>query len=106
MSAEEVLFAFEDPDRRTFVAINRSRTGYHLVHPAEPDDPRVTGRRLDDGSISEPLVAAGDLVCECKGGRYRGSCYVTEAAKEQLTVDFAAVSGWEGAGALVEAARG
>lgn len=105
----EVVFAFEDPARQTFLAVNRAGDGYHVVTPAEPDDVRVTGHPLDDGSMSEPKVAAGDLVCSCKGGRFHGSCYVVEAARQRLTIDFTpvgAAAGWEGAGAAVEAARG
>lgn len=102
----EVRFAFEDLERRTFVVLNRAGDGYHYVHPADPDDVRVTGRYLRaDGDVGEPSVTAGDLVCDCRGARYHGSCYVLAAALERLTVDFTADPSL-GAGASVEAYRG
>lgn len=102
----EVVFAFEDLERRTFVALNRAGDGYHLVAPADPGDVRVTGRYLRaDGDVGTPKVAVGDLVCSCKGGLVRGTCYVTEAATARLSVDFSADPSL-GAGASVEAYRG
>jgi hypothetical protein len=101
-----VTFAFEDLERRTFVALNKAADGYHLVAPADPGDVRVTGRYLRaDGDVGEPKVTAGELVCSCKGGLVRGSCYVTEAALERLSVDFTADPSL-GAGASVEGYRG
>lgn len=103
----EVRFAFEDLGRQTFVALSRDGTYYHVVAPANPGDVRVTGRYLrSDGDVGEPKVAAGELVCNCKGGLVRGGCYVTDAAKARLDVDFGEAPGWDGAGASVEAARG
>ena len=102
----EVRFAFEDLERRTFVAINRAGDGYHLVAPADPGDVRVTGRYLRaDGDVGTPKVEAGELVCSCKGGLVRGRCYVVDAALERLSVDFSADPSL-GAGASVEAYRG
>lgn len=107
--SDPVVFAFEDPARQTFAAVSRDGSYYHLVHPADPTDIRVRGWSRDGEVVLEPKVAAGQLVCECPSGRVRGTCYVVEAAKVRLTVDFtpvAAANGWEGAGASVEAARG
>lgn len=67
-------WAFADPARRTFLALNRAGDSYHYVSPAEPDD-----RRVADG-----LVVAGALVCTCEGGRFRGSCYQVTAAQKLL----------------------
>lgn len=74
MSPQPRPWAFADPERRTFVALNSDGTGYHLVHPVAPDDQRVK-----DGKLT-----AGLLTCECPGGRYRGSCYQSKKAEEQL----------------------
>lgn len=105
-AAPPVVFAFEDLKRRTFVALNRAGDGYHLVAPADAGDVRVTGRYLRaDGDVGEPKVRAGELVCTCKGGLVRGSCYVTEAALRRLEVDFTADPSL-GAGGSVEAYRG
>lgn len=102
-----VRFAFEDLERQAFLAVNRAGDGYHYVHPAGPEDHRVTGRYLRaNGDVGEPTVRVGELVCECKGARFHGSCYVLEAARERLSVDFGEAPGWNGAGASVEAARG
>lgn len=103
--AAEVTFAFEDHERRTFVALNRAGDGYHLVHPVAADDIRVTGYIGGTGMDIPPKVAEGDLVCECRGGRFHGTCYAVKAATARLTVDFGD-AGWDGAGASVEAARG
>jgi hypothetical protein len=78
----EPVFVFADAERRTFVALNRAGDGYHFVSPAAADDIRVR-----DGHVE-----AGELVCTCPGGRFRGSCYVVEAVLDVLTPDFAAAS--------------
>ena len=67
-----VVFAFADPARRTWLALNRDRTAYHFVHPIEADDFRVR----------DELRRVGELTCECEGGRFRGTCYVVKAAEE------------------------
>jgi hypothetical protein len=67
-------FVFADLERRTFVALNREQTAYHLIHPAADDDQRVR-----DG-----LLTAGLLTCECRGGRFRGRCYQVEKAEAAL----------------------
>jgi len=67
-----VVFAFADPARRTWLALSKDGTRYHFVHPIEADDIRVL-----DG-----LRRAGELTCECAGGRFRGACYVVRAAEE------------------------
>lgn len=104
-SPAEVHFAFEDLGRQTFVALNSSHDGYHFVRPADAWDPRVTGRYLKaDGDVGSPIVQVGELVCSCRGAFYRGGCYVVEAAKLRLEVDFSDPS--LGAGASVEAYRG
>lgn len=67
-------FAFADLERRTFLVLNRAGDGYHYIHPVDAQD-----RRVIDG-----LVTPGLLVCECAGGRYRGSCYQTSRAEQAL----------------------
>jgi hypothetical protein len=67
-------FVFADLERRTFVALNREQTAYHLIHPVAEDDQRVL-----DGKLT-----AGVLTCECRGGRFRGSCYQTQKAETAL----------------------
>ena len=101
----EVRFAFEDLERRTFVALNRAGDGYHLIAPVREDDPRCQPRESADGEELEPLLRPGDLGCSCKGGTYRGACYATAAALDRLAVDFSDDPSL-GAGASVEAYRG
>ncbi len=67
-----VVFAFADPARRTWLALNRDRTAYHVVTPARPDD----------FIVRDGLRRAGELTCSCDGGRFRGTCYVVKAAEE------------------------
>lgn len=86
-------FAFADPARRTFLALNREGTGYHFVHPAALDDPRV-----GDG-----LRRAGELTCECRGGRFRGTCYVVKAAEAALSAETPPAEDWFGADEAVPA---
>lgn len=105
----EVVFAFADPARRTWVALNRAGDGYHFVHPAPSNDLRVTGLVHGDGTICfRPLTAPGALVCECSGGRYRGTCHVVTAALRALALYEieTAPDPSLGAGASVEAYRG
>jgi hypothetical protein len=71
-----VVFAFADPARRTWLALNRDQTGYHVVTPT-PDDAQL---------ITDGLRRQGQLSCTCAGGRYRGTCYVTVAC-EALEAD-------------------
>ena len=66
-----VVFAFADPARRTWLALNRSGDAYHVVTPT-PDDAQL---------ITAGLRRQGQLSCSCAGGRYRGSCYVTVACE-------------------------
>jgi hypothetical protein len=61
-----VVFAFADPARRTWLALNRAGDGYHVVTPT-PDDAQL---------ITDGLRHKGQLSCSCAGGRYRGTCYV------------------------------
>jgi hypothetical protein len=79
-------FAFADLDLRTFTALNRAGDAYHFVHPVESGD-----RRVQDG-----LATPGLLVCECAGGRYRGSCYQTAKAEAVLREAGQSVVGWIG----------
>jgi hypothetical protein len=72
-------FVFADLERRTFVALSRDNSSYHLIHPVAPDDIRVTGIGGNPG-----IMTAGLLTCECKGGRYRGRCYQVEKAEAAL----------------------
>jgi hypothetical protein len=69
-------WAFADPARRVFVALNRAGDAYHLIHPIEPGD-----RRIED--LGLPV---GALTCECEGGRYRGTCYQVKQAEQLLAV--------------------
>jgi len=66
-----VVFAFADPARRTWLALNRDHTSYHVVTPT-PDDAQL---------ITDGLRHKGQLSCSCSGGRYRGTCYVTVACE-------------------------
>jgi len=66
-----VVFAFADPARRTWLALNRAGDAYHVVTPT-PDDAQL---------ITDGLRRQGQLSCTCAGGRYRGSCYVTVAVE-------------------------
>jgi hypothetical protein len=66
-----VVFAFADPARRTWLALNRDQTAYHVVTPT-PDDAQL---------ITDGLRHKDQLSCSCAGGRYRGTCYVTAACE-------------------------
>jgi hypothetical protein len=61
-----VVFAFADPARRTWLALNRAGDAYHVVTPT-PDDAQL---------ITDGLRHKGQLSCSCAGGRFRGTCYV------------------------------
>jgi hypothetical protein len=69
-----VVFAFADPARRTWLALNHEGTAYHWVHPIDAGDMRVR----------DELRRVGELTCECAGGRFRGTCYVVKAAEACL----------------------
>lgn len=75
-----VVFVFADPLRRTWLALNSSNSGYHVVTPT-PDDAQL---------IVDGLRHVGQLSCSCAGGRYRGSCYVTKSC-EAIEASMAAV---------------
>jgi hypothetical protein len=81
-----VVFAFADPARRTWLALNRAGDAYHVVTPT-PDDAQL---------ITDGLRRQGQLSCSCAGGRYRGSCYVTVAceALEATPVATSAEPSW------------
>jgi hypothetical protein len=66
-----VVFAFADPARRTWLALNRAGDAFHVVTPT-PDDAQL---------ITDGLRHKGQLSCSCAGGRYRGTCYVTVACE-------------------------
>lgn len=66
-----MTFTFADPDRRTWLALSRDAAYYHIVTPLAADD-----RLVQDG-----LRQAGQLGCTCRGGRYRGTCYVVTACE-------------------------
>lgn len=66
-----VVFAFADPARRTWLALNRASDAFHIVTPT-PDDAQL---------ITDGLRHKGQLSCSCAGGRYRGTCYVTVACE-------------------------
>jgi len=61
-----VAFAFADPARRTWLAVSKDASYYHVVTPT-PDDAQL---------ITDGLRHKGQLSCTCAGGRYRGTCYV------------------------------
>lgn len=85
VSASDVPgFVFADLERRVFLALNRAGDSYHYVHPVDAQD-----RRVLDG-----LATPGILVCECAGGRYRGSCYQTAKAESRLREAGLSVVGW------------
>ena len=71
MTPPPVVFAFADPARRTWLALSRDGTYWHVVTPA----------RDDDFIVRDGLRRAGELTCSCDGGRYRGTCYVVKAAE-------------------------
>jgi hypothetical protein len=75
-----------DRERRLYAGTNRDGTGWHVIQPARPDDPRV-----GDG-----LRQAGQLVCTCAGGTFRGTCYRTVEAErfEAERADHAAAPTW------------
>lgn len=54
-----------DQDRRTFMALSRDESYWHLIRPVRAEDPGVA-----EGNVRE-----GDLTCSCLGGVYRGDCY-------------------------------
>lgn len=66
-----ITFAFADPARRTWLALNRAGDAFHIVTPT-PDDAQL---------ITDGLRHKGQLSCSCAGGRYRGTCYVTVACE-------------------------
>ena len=66
-----VVFAFEDPGRRTWVAVSRDGSYNHLVHPVDAHDLRV----------ERGVRRVSELTCECTGGRVHGTCYVVAAAE-------------------------
>ncbi len=61
-----------DATRRTYAGLSTSGDYWHLIQPARPDDPRV-----GDGLERR----AGELVCTCAGGTYRGTCWRTKEAE-------------------------
>ena len=64
------LFIF-DAERRTYLALNRAGDAYHLIRPADAEDPLVRDGRVE----------VGDLICTCPGGRYGRGCYRLEEAR-------------------------
>lgn len=87
-----------DADRRLYAGLARDGSYYHVVQPARRDDPRV-----GDG-----LRRAGQLVCSCNGGMFRGTCYrVEEAERFEAHMDGPVwLESPAGAGEAVEAFRG
>lgn len=79
-----------DYDRRTFMALSRDGTYWHLVYPAAPWEWIVReGRRQ-----------AGDLICTCEGGRTHGTCYqvkCVEAFEADCSDEARWAAAWEGA---------
>lgn len=90
---------------RSYLGVSRDGTYVHHVRAA----------RLDDQVVGDGLRHAGELTCDCSGGRFRGSCYWTKRAEaleartpeKALTVE---EPNWfdspAGAGESVEAFRG
>ena len=73
-----------DLERRTYAAINRAGTRYHLLQPLEANHPLVV-----DGKRQ-----AGQLGCTCAGGVFNGSCYqIMEAEAYEATL-FARGATW------------
>ncbi len=54
-----------DEDRRTYMAISRDGSYYHLIQAADAEHPLVR----------DQLARVGQLVCSCPGGRFRAQCY-------------------------------
>lgn len=85
MTARDQLIVF-DRERRLYLGLNRAGDAYHVIQPAQLWDPRV-----GDGK-----VLAGELVCTCEGGTFRGVCYQTQRAIELeiAAADQAAAPSW------------
>lgn len=62
-----------DAERRTYMALSRDETYWHLIRPLRADDPAVTAENA--------TARAGDLTCCCPGGAFRGNCYRLEQAR-------------------------
>ena len=93
-----------DSNRRLYAGLSRDGSYWHVVQPAQVDLVNA------DGATAR---SAGQLVCGCKGGAFRGTCYrVEEAEAFEGTRDAAATSltlvldSPAGAGEAVEAFRG
>jgi hypothetical protein len=95
-----------DASRRIYAGLSREGDYWHLIQPARLEDPRV-----GDG-----IRIAGQLVCSCPGGIYRGSCYyvrraealegTTEADQGPTWLPREGLDDPAGAGDLVQASRG
>lgn len=60
-----------DASRRTYAALSRDRSYWHLIHPLPVD-------LVDaDGAV---IRRVGSLTCTCAGGSFRGECYRTKQA--------------------------
>lgn len=86
LSVQPETLVILDATRRLYAGLNREGTGWHVIQPARLDDPRV-----GDG-----LRQAGQLVCTCAGGTFRGTCYRTEQAErfEGQMADQEAAPSW------------
>lgn len=56
---------------REYVGLSRDGSYVHHVRPARADEPVVV-----DG-----LREVGQLTCDCKGGRFHGTCYLVMTAQ-------------------------
>jgi len=69
-----------DVDRRTYAALSRDESYWHLIQPAS--EPIARGfDYVDANGLTVTPVAVGDLTCTCAGGRFKRHCYRIDQAK-------------------------
>ncbi|MEW6223218.1 MAG: hypothetical protein AB1627_01175 [Chloroflexota bacterium] len=97
-----------DADRRLYAGLSRQGDYWHVVSPALEDMANA------DGAV---IRRAGQLICRCRGGLFRGTCYRVEQAEafeagqasrfESVPPDWlVGLDSPFGAGEAVEASRG
>lgn len=61
-----------DATRRAYAGLSRDAAYWHLVHPAQVDMVNAE---------NAVIRSVGQLVCGCKGGQFRGTCYRVQEAE-------------------------
>ena len=61
-----------DAARRLYVGLSRDAGYWHCVHPAQVDMVNAE---------NAVIRQVGQLVCGCKGGQFRGTCYRVQEAE-------------------------